>query len=111
MVQGDPHIHVEAHGAGAGAAVRSTLASTFGLVGDLPAEVTAGCGQRVPYAMTAARPEAVTCLACRDHARAQHLRLADQLSGMAEMPGIGFSEGDAVKAAGLHRDLAKRFSS
>lgn len=41
-----------------------------------PKTVRTGCGRRRPYAMTSRRPDAVTCLACRDRAAAQHERHA-----------------------------------
>jgi hypothetical protein len=105
----DPHIHVESKVIHGDAAVRNMLASTFGLAGDLPSLVTTGCGLRVPYAMTSPRPENVTCLACREHARLVHLRLAEQVERLGAMPGstIGFDQ--AKLAAARHRDLAERF--
>ncbi|MGH3390607.1 MAG: hypothetical protein ACRDOO_17205 [Actinomadura sp.] len=92
------------------AAVRNMLASTFGLAGDLPSLVTTGCGLRVPYAMTSPRPENVTCLACREHARLEHLRLAEQVERLGSMPGSTISTDQAKQAADRHRDLAERFS-
>jgi hypothetical protein len=106
----DPHIHVEAKVIHGDAAVRNMLASTFGLAGDLPSLVTSGCGERVPYAMTSPRPENVTCLACREHAQREHLRLAEQVERLGSMPGSAISIDQAKLAAGRHRDLAKRFS-
>lgn len=107
---GDPHIHVDAKVARSGAAVRDLTASVFGLAGDLPAHVEAGCGQRVPYAMTSAVPEKVTCLPCREHARVEHLRLADGIEGIGGMPGSVVGAADAGLAARRYRDLAERFS-
>lgn len=66
MSENDPHIHVELSVIHAEAATRDILAATFGLAGDLPSEVSTGCGVQVPYAMTSSRPENVTCLACRE---------------------------------------------
>lgn len=40
----DPHIHVESKMMQGSAAVRNVMASMFGLVGDLPSLVIAGCG-------------------------------------------------------------------
>ena len=86
MSDRDPHIHVELtfHARGA---TRNLLASTFGLAADLPTSVTTGCGIVVVYAMTSAEPASVTCLACREHAHREHLRLADQMDRLGRMPG------------------------
>jgi hypothetical protein len=110
MPDADPHIHVEVNVVRADAAVRNVLASTFGLAGDLPAEVRTGCGLRVPYAMTSARPESVTCLACREHAHRQHLRVAELIVVLGGMPGATISGAQAVRAAAEHRALARRFA-
>ncbi|MEV2230984.1 hypothetical protein AB0H69_20720 [Streptomyces phaeochromogenes] len=106
----DPHIHVEAKVVRGDAAVRNVLASTFGLAGDLPSVVDSGCGLRVPYAMTSPRPDRVTCLACREHAGHEHLRLAEMVERLGLMPGSTISGTEAKQAAERHRDLAKRFS-
>ncbi|MGX1907915.1 hypothetical protein ACWIID_03485 [Streptomyces phaeochromogenes] len=106
----DPHIHVEAKVALGDAAVRNVLASTFGLAGDLPSVVDTGCGLRVPYAMTSPRPGSVTCLACREHGRREHLRLAEMVERLGLMPGSTISGTQAKQAADWHRDLAERFS-
>ncbi|MFD9190049.1 hypothetical protein ACFWCA_17640 [Streptomyces phaeochromogenes] len=106
----DPHIHVEAKVGRGDAAVRNVLASTFGLAGDLPSVVDTGCGLRVPYAMTSPRPDRVTCLACREYAGREHLRLAEMLERLGLMPGSTVSDTEAKQAAERHRDLAKRFS-
>lgn len=90
--------------------MRNLLAGTFGLVGDLPETVGTGCGLRVPYAMTSSRPESVTCSACRQHARAQHLRLAGQVARLGTMPGSTLTGAQADGVAGHHRDLARRFA-
>src|SRR5690606_36128583 len=79
----DPHIHVQAKVMQDDAAVRNMLASTFGLAGGLPSHVGTGCGLRAPAAMTSAEPESVTCLACREHAQAEHLRLAEQVERLS----------------------------
>ncbi|WP_306206300.1 hypothetical protein [Actinoplanes sp. RD1] len=105
---GDPHIHVEVR-LGGEAAVRNVLASTFGLVGDAPREVTTGCGLRVPYAMTSARPGSVTCLPCREHARHEHELAAEQVERMAAMPGSFVTAAQAAEAATAHRALARQF--
>jgi len=107
----DPHIHVEAGLPGSSIATRNLLASTFGLVGSLPAEVVTGCGRQVPIATTSADPARVTCLPCREHAGAQHLRLAGQVETLGAMPGSPVHGADAAAAAAHHRDLGRRFSS
>ncbi|MEV4642685.1 hypothetical protein AB0J80_35615 [Actinoplanes sp. NPDC049548] len=104
----DPHIHVEVNVVRADAAVRNVVASAFGLAADLPAEVRTGCGLRVPYAMTSARPESVTCLACREHAHREHLRFAEQVAFVDVVPGM--SVGGSLSAAAEHRRLARRFA-
>lgn len=86
------------------------LAATFGLVAELPAEVATGCGTRVPLAMTSHLPERVTCLPCREHAAAQHLRFADQVALLGPLPGSPLGEGDALRAAAEHRATARRFA-
>jgi len=105
----DPHIHVEVN-LHADAAVRNVTAATFGLAGDLPSVVTTGCGLKVPYAMTSPRPESVTCLACREHARREHLRLADEVERLGRMPGTSLDVDATAKAAAGHRDVARRFA-
>lgn len=110
MPADDPHIHVEAGLPGSSVATRSLLASTFGLVGSLPTETRTGCGRMVPLAMTSADPDRVTCLPCRDHAGAQHRRLAGQVETLGAMPGSPVRSADAAAAAAHHRDLGRRFS-
>jgi hypothetical protein len=85
------------------------ISSMLGRVTDAPSVVTAGCGIRVPYAMTSADPDRVTCLACREHAHREHLRLADQLDGLRGMPGVEIPAEQAAKAAQWHRERATRF--
>ena len=107
----DPHIHVEEKAVRGEAAVRNMLASTFGLAGDLPSTVATGCGLRVPYVMTSPRPDRVTCLACREHARTEHLRFADEIERIGTLPGSPVTSAEARQAAARHRALAERFSS
>lgn len=107
----DPHIHVTRDVVRSAAAVRDRMAATWGLVADLPSVVTTGCGRSVPFAMTSAHPEKVTCLPCREHAARQHLRFADQLESLARMPGSIVSTPQAAPAAAKHRDLAARFGT
>ncbi|OLF05487.1 hypothetical protein BLA60_36255 [Actinophytocola xinjiangensis] len=106
----DPHIHVEHRVAWQGSGVRDVVASAFGLAADAPSTVRTGCGRQVPYAMTAQRPESVTCLPCREHAHREHLRLAEQVEHLSRQPGSPVSAGDGARAAALHRDLAHRFA-
>ncbi|WP_119730153.1 hypothetical protein [Thermomonospora amylolytica] len=110
MGESDPHIHVESKVIHGDAAVRNVLAATFGLAGDLPSLVTTGCGLRVPYAMTSPRPDSVTCLACREHARLEHLRFAEQVERLGRMPGSNVGAAQVKQAADRHRDLAEKFS-
>ncbi|MEU1275884.1 hypothetical protein [Streptomyces sp. NPDC005799] len=106
----DRHVHVDARMLRDGPAVRGMPAATFGLVGDAPSTVTTGCGQRVPYAMTSRRPESVTCLPCREHAAAEHLRQAERLERLAGSPGTTVPEEQVRRAADRLRDLARRFA-
>ena len=108
---GDPHIHVDRKVVEASVPMRDVMASAFGLVADAPSSVTTGCGLRVPYAMTSPRPESVTCLACREHARGEHLRFADQIERLGRMPEMDITPDQAAKAAHRHRDLARRFAT
>ncbi|MEU6334564.1 hypothetical protein ABZ839_08845 [Streptomyces cellulosae] len=111
MVEGsDPHIHVAAEAGRDAVVVRGAPASTFGLAGDLPREVTTGCGVRVPCAMTSPRPDKVSCLACREHAQREHLRLAEWVERLAGMPGAAVGPDQAREAAARHRELAARFA-
>lgn len=107
----DPHVHVGLDVVHGEAATRNMLASSFGLAGDLPAAVPTGCGLRVPYAMTSPRPENVTCLACRQYARDQCLRLADQTVRLAATPGSPVTPAQAAQSAAKYRDLATKFAS
>lgn len=109
MGESDPHIHVGVN-LNAEAASRDMIASAFGLAGDLPSVVTTGCGLRVPRAMTSPLPERVTCLACREHACRQHLRLAEMFEQFPPLPGVNISSTQARQAAEWHRDRAAKFS-
>jgi hypothetical protein len=105
----DPHIHVE-QTLPTRADTRNRLASTFGLAADLPTSVTAGCGIVVVYAMTSAEPESVTCLACREHAHREHLRLADLMDRLGRMPGTTLDSGSVAQAVDGHRAVARQFA-
>ncbi|WBB58316.1 hypothetical protein O7599_22055 [Streptomyces sp. WMMC500] len=111
MSKTDPHIHVEQKVVQAGSDVRNLIVSTLGRVPDAPSVVTTGCGQQVPYAMTSARPERVTCLACREHAHREYLRFADQVESLSRMPGTTITGDQAATAVTRLRDLAVRFSA
>ncbi|PRX99900.1 hypothetical protein [Allonocardiopsis opalescens] len=106
----DPHVHVRSDVIGADAAARDMMAATFGLVGELPSIVGTGCGLRVPYAATSPNPDRVTCLACREHGRAEHLRLAEQVERLSRMPGSVIGAAEAAAAASGHRERAERFA-
>ena len=83
----DPHVHAEktpVPGFGH-AATRALIIQATGLVPDLPKTVGTGCGVRRPLAMTSIRPEAITCLPCRDWARAQYLTWAGMARAAAEL--------------------------
>ncbi|MET8892832.1 hypothetical protein [Streptomyces albogriseolus] len=64
----------------------------------------------MPYAMTSPRPDKVTCLACQEHARAEHLRLAEWVERLAGMPGAAVGPEQAREAAARRRELAARFA-
>jgi hypothetical protein len=110
MSDADPHIHVEQNVLAAGPSVRNLMSSMLGRAPDAPSVVTAGCGARVPYAMTSARPESVTCLACRLHAGREYLRFANQIERLGPLPGMTPTSDQMANAAERLRDLAKRFS-
>ncbi len=104
------HVHVDRKVLEAGAAYRNLLVSSTGLVPDEPTVVTTGCGVEVPYAQTSVRPESVTCLPCREHAAAEHLRYADQVRRLARMTGSVISAAEADEAARWARDAARKFA-
>jgi hypothetical protein len=106
----DPHIHVDRKTLQATADFRNVVASTLGHAPDAPKVVTTGCGQEVPYAWTSTRPESVTCLACREHAQREYLKLADQIDGVRGLPGVNFTDQQVADAATRLRDMAKRFA-
>ncbi|SDL31321.1 hypothetical protein [Nonomuraea jiangxiensis] len=110
MSEADPHIHVDRKVMGAGADYRNVIASTLGAVPDAPTSVTTGCGLQVAYAMTSSRPESVTCLPCREHARQEHLRFAEQVERLGRMPGAPVTGDEVAKAARWARDIAGRFA-
>ena len=107
----DPHIHVERKVAEAGAAVRGLISSMLGRAVDAPSVVTTGCGIQVPYAMTSIRPESVTCLACREYAQREHLRLAEEFERLSRGTVPGGTGDQLAQAVERLRGLAKRFSA
>ncbi|MBP2330052.1 hypothetical protein JOF56_010437 [Kibdelosporangium banguiense] len=110
MGETDPHIHVGAR-LNADAMSRDLIASTFGLVSDLPAVVETGCGlEGVPRAMTSPLPERVTCLACREYASREYLRFAEQTERLSGTPGLAVSDEQMRLAADHFRELAHKFS-
>lgn len=117
----DPHVHVEktiAPGFG-NAAMRDLLTAATGLTADLPKTVGTGCGRRRPFAMTSTAPEHVTCLACRDWARAERMQWAEMaeslLAGLAADPAfaatVKVTPGQLAAQAREHREIAARFAS
>ncbi|GAA5150795.1 hypothetical protein [Amycolatopsis dongchuanensis] len=110
MTEDGPHVHVERKVVEAGAAFRGAVGSLLGVVPDAPAVVTTGCGLQVPYASTSTRPESVTCLPCREHARREHLRFAEQVENLSRMPGVAITREQAAAAVARHRGLADRFA-
>jgi len=106
----DPHIHVERRVLRSGPDIRNLMSSMLGRVPDSPSVVTSGCGLDVPYAMTSARPESVTCLACREHASREYRAVAEQVEHLGSLPGMNVTAGQMASAVERLRDLAKRFS-
>jgi hypothetical protein len=115
----DPHIHAEKTpmpGFGH-AATRDLIVRATGLAPDLPKTVATGCGVRRPLAMTSTVPETITCLACRDWARAEYLMWAGIAHAAAELAQAEPRAAIAAKTtpADLHaeeqtyRALAARF--
>jgi hypothetical protein len=60
--------------------------------------------------MTSPRPESVTCLACREHAHREYLRLAEQIERLRG-PGMPITDDEATKATAWLRDFATRFAN
>lgn len=114
MSDTDPHIHVARKVVEAGADFRSAVTSLLGVVPSQPSETATGCDRRVPLAMTATRPESVTCLPCREHAHREYLALADQFARLSEPPGLtitGITREQVTEAITRLRDLAARFAN
>jgi len=87
-------------------------AATFGIVGDIPARASTGCGLQVPYVMTSTRPDNVTCLACREFAQRRYLELAAYVEQVTRAPGTGIDLRErAARAAEEYLDIARRFAA
>jgi hypothetical protein len=115
----DPHVHAEKTpmpGFGH-AATRALIVQATGLVPDLPKTVRTGCGVRRPLAMTSTVPEKITCLACRDWARAEYLTWAGIAHAAAELAEAGpraavgatTTPDDLRAEERTYRELAARF--
>jgi hypothetical protein len=115
----DPYVHAEktpAPGFGH-AAMRSIITEATGFVPDLPKTVGTGCGVRRPLAMTSTRPEAITCLPCRDWARAEYMLWAGLARAAAELAVAGpraavaarTTPADLLDEERTYRALAARF--
>lgn len=80
----DPHVHVErtSFPGFTHARMRELITTATSLTGDLPKTVGTGCGRRRPGAATSAVPERVTCLACREYARAELIRYAEMAEAL-----------------------------
>ncbi len=109
MGETDPHIHVEQRVLRAGPDIRNLMSSVLGRVPDAPSVVTTGCGLDAPYAMTSARPESVTCLACREHACREYRAFAEQIEGRGSLPGMNLTAGQMAGAAGRLRIWRRGF--
>jgi hypothetical protein len=106
----DPHVHAPASLVGPGR-LREALTAVVGRGVSMPATVHTSCGQRRPLAEMSSRPEAVTCLACRETAARRHRDWADQLAMIAGTP-FG-APGDtewAWSERDRHADLARRYA-
>jgi hypothetical protein len=121
----DPHVHVEktpVPGFG-NAAMRELILEATGLACDLPKTVGTGCGKRRPIAATSLVPEHVTCLACRDYARQQHLDQAETAESLLRYYGTepelmaragaksGVTPDRLAATAREHRMTAARYAS
>lgn len=99
------------------AATRALIVQATGLVPDLPKTVGTGCGVRRSLPMTSTIPEKITCLACRDWARAEYLtwagiaHAAAQLAeGQPRAPAAATTTPDDLRAEErTYRELAARF--
>jgi hypothetical protein len=53
----------------------------------------------------------VTCLACREHAQREHLRLADQMDRLGRMPGTTLELDQLAQTVARHRAVARQFAT
>jgi hypothetical protein len=115
----DPYVHAErtpAPGFGH-VAMRSIITAAVGLVPDLPKTVGTGCGVRLPLAMTSTRPESITCLPCREWARAEYRTWAGMAHAAAELAeaepraaiAAKTTPADLLDEERAYRELAARF--
>lgn len=109
----DPHIHVEKTpmpGFGHGA-MRDLISSATGLVGSMPKTVGTGCGKRRPLVMTSQAPAKVTCLPCREYARAEHIKWAEMSeSVLSSFTEITEEERATIRENAInHRTLAAQY--
>jgi hypothetical protein len=115
----DPHVHAEKTpmpGFGH-VAIRMLITEAIGLVPDLPKTVATGCGRRRPIAMTSTVPENITCLACREYARAGYLTWTGMAGAGAEAagaaPGVAAAamatQAELLDEERTYRALAARF--
>lgn len=103
----DPHIHIGSD-LNLDSAARNMVASVFGMATDLPADVTTGCGLRVPLGSTSRLPERATCLACREYAHRKYLDYADQIERLGPMPGTNITAEQIRLAARTSREIAMK---
>jgi hypothetical protein len=104
----DPHVHAQIIVMDWGR-IRAVMTRALGRAPILPATVETACRQRRPVAMTSVLPERVTCLPCREAARAAHLRAAEALEDLATLPTASSEHIQETQRRALeHRDLAHR---
>src|SRR4051794_3934246 len=88
---GDPHVHAQSIVTDR-QQIRAALTRAVGRAPTLPTTVVPASRQRRPVAMTSVLPERVTCLACREAARAAHLRAAETLEALEALEGAAVRE-------------------
>lgn len=108
----DPLVHVEkapmpnfgqAH-------IRNLVATATGLVGDLPKSVGTGCGKRRKLSQTSNNPRKVTCLPCREWAKAEELKWAEMAESALSFDIEPEVREQIADQAAKHREAAKEFS-
>lgn len=100
----DPYVHAEktlAPGFG-NAAMRGLIVEALGTAPSMPKTVGTGCGRRRSIAATSTVPEHVTCLPCREWARADLLEWAGMADAAREI-----AEADPALAARIKADPAR----